>query len=598
MNINRSHWLMGLSAAVLLTAASSCVDNAYDLSDIDTTSRFNAKDLVIPMNIDQITLDQVLDLDDDSEVKTIVQNGKKIYAVQKDGTFKSDPIKVSAFTTTKPTINPITSTLDLVHLPGLPSVTIPEGTVLPEVEVTGYYDISCSPTSFRSDADNVDKSIKSIGYLGVETKISNEIKVVGFSADEMKNIKIEGLVVQYPKGLDATTNKGKYDKQTGKLAFSEALVPNAKGIITLEMTVKGIDPEVANIVFDASKHHFSFSDNINVTAGKVNLYMRSNTLPNQITFKVTPSIDPIKVKDFTGKIEYEVEEFNIAPIDINNIPDFLSQKGTKVTVVNPQLYLKMNNPLDGFIKDNAPMKISSGLVLTSEKNGKKVVNPLDNERFTTDVDVNTNNTFVFSPTKPAGTVDGFVNPQHVAFTKLSNVLDAAGEGIPTKISVDVSDPRIPETEVVKLQLGSTLPEVEGDYTFFAPLQLGDNSLIAYTDTLDGWSDDDLDKMTLTKVNVNFDCSTEVPFDIVLSVEAIDKSGNVIPGAKSNEAMVPAKSNGKNIDLTVNAVINKIDGMLIRAKVTNKGSNTVLTPEMKLDVKNFRAKASGYYEEEL
>ena len=63
-------------------------------------------------------------------------------------------------------------------------------------------------------------------------------------------------------------------------------------------------------------------------------------------------------------------------------------------------------------------------------------------------------------------------------------------------------------------------------------------------------------------------------------------------------MVPAKSNGKNIDLTVNAVINKIDGMLIRAKVTNKGSNTVLTPEMKLDVKNFRAKASGYYEEEL
>lgn len=192
---------MGLSAAVLLTAASSCVDNAYDLSDIDTTSRFNAKDLVIPMNIDQITLDQVLDLDDDSEVKTIVQNGKKIYAVQKDGTFKSDPIKVSAFTTTKPTINPITSTLDLVHLPGLPSVTIPEGTVLPEVEVTGYYDISCSPTSFRSDADNVDKSIKSIGYLGVETKISNEIKVVGFSADEMKNIKIEGLVVQYPKAL-------------------------------------------------------------------------------------------------------------------------------------------------------------------------------------------------------------------------------------------------------------------------------------------------------------------------------------------------------------------------------------------------------------
>ncbi len=587
---------MGLSAAVLLTAATSCVDNAYDLSDIDTTSRLNAKDLVVPMNIDQITLDQVLDLDDDSEVKEIEQDGKKIYAVQKEGTFSSDPIKVSAFTASKPSISPISSTLDLVKEAGLPQV--PDGVELPETTITGYYDIVCSPTSFESKANNVDESIKKIDYIGVETSIVNVVRVIGFNANQLKNIKIEGLVVNYPKGLDAVPDKGVYDKSTGKLSFSEPLVPNSSGIITINMQVKGIDAKVANVHFDAAKHTFSFGDEISVSAGKVNLYLSSNSMPNTITFNVSPSIDPIQVKTFTGQIEYAVEDFNINPIDISNIPDFLSQKGTKVSIANPQLYLKMNNPLEGYIKNNAPMKISSGLTLTSEKDGKKVTNSVDDGRFVTDTETNHNNTFVFAPAAPASPISGYQNPQHVTFSKLSDVLDVEGEGIPTTISVDVEEPRIPATDIVNLSLGTSLPKVTGDYTFYAPLQLNDNSLIVYTDTLDGWSDEDLDKMTLTKVNVTFDCSTEVPFDIVLSVVAIDKDGKAIPGATSNEATVPAKASGTKVDLTVNATINKIDGVMIKAKLTNKGSDTVLAPAMKLDVKNFKAKVSGYYEDEL
>ena len=591
---------MGLSAVALLAAATSCVDNAYDLSDIDTTSRVNAKDLVVPMNIDQITLDQVLDLDDDSEVKEIVQDGKKIYAVEKTGDFSSDPIKVAAFTASKPSISPIVSTLDLVRETGYSPSDVPSGVVIPEIEITGHYDITCSPTSFESKASDVDKSIKSIDYLGVNTTISNEIRVTGFSAAEMKNIKIEGLVVQYPKGLDAepAAGSGSYDKATGKLTFKNALVPNTQGIISISMKVNGIDPKVANITFDADKHVFTFSDKISVAEGKVNIYMKSSTLPNTITFKVTPTIAPIQVKEFTGKIDYDVEDFNINPIDISNIPDMLSQKGTKVSIANPQLYLKMNSPLEGYIKNNEPMKIASGLQLTSEKDGKKVTRSLDEKRFVTDVTTNTSNTFVFSPSAPASPIDGFQNAQHVKFTQLSNVLDVNGEGIPSKINVDVVDPSIPETDVVKLQLGSTLPKVVGNYTFYAPLQLNDNSLIIYTDTLDGWSDEDLDKMTLTNVNVTFDCTSEVPFEMALSVTAIDKAGKPMPNATSNEALVPAKTTGTKVDLSVNATINKIDGVLIKARLTNKGSDTVLSPVMKLDVKNFKAKVSGYYEDEF
>ena len=79
------YWLAGLSSVVLI-AATSCVDNDYDLSDIDTTARLQVKELVVPMNIEEAILDQVLDLDDDSEVKKIeLEDGSFIYAVKKDG---------------------------------------------------------------------------------------------------------------------------------------------------------------------------------------------------------------------------------------------------------------------------------------------------------------------------------------------------------------------------------------------------------------------------------------------------------------------------------------------------------------------------------
>ena len=105
--------LTGMSALSLL-ALSSCIDNAYDLSDIDTTARLQVKELTIPLNLDHITLDQVIDLDDDSEiVKETDALGNVFYAIKKEGTFKSDPIDVASFTTSKPSIKSSVTTLSL-----------------------------------------------------------------------------------------------------------------------------------------------------------------------------------------------------------------------------------------------------------------------------------------------------------------------------------------------------------------------------------------------------------------------------------------------------------------------------------------------------
>ena len=156
--------LTGMSALSLL-ALSSCMDDAYDLSDIDTTARLQVKELTVPLNLDHITLEQIINLDESSEiVKETDANGNLIYAIKKEGTFKSDPINVAQFTTSKPSINPSITTLYISEDFRLLPDYVPGG-------ITAYYPITSDRTEFSTQANNIDKSIKDISKVGVETQI-------------------------------------------------------------------------------------------------------------------------------------------------------------------------------------------------------------------------------------------------------------------------------------------------------------------------------------------------------------------------------------------------------------------------------------------
>lgn len=582
------YWLAGLSSVVLI-AATSCVDNDYDLSDIDTTARLQVKELVVPMNIEEAILDQVLDLDDDSEVKKIeLEDGSFIYAVKKDGSFNSDPIHISEFTASKPNITPIVSTLDLVDL-RTAAEYVPGG-------ITAYYDIKTDPTEIKSEASDIDKSIYTVKKLDVNTKIKTTLKVEGLSADVLKKMKIDDLKVKYPVGLIATTDNGSYDPKTGYLTFSKSLVPNYLGEISVTMTITALDASSPNIKFDGVAHTFKFEDDITVEQGRVNIYA-DETLPNTVTFRVTPDMEAIKVEKFTGSIVYDVGDIDIDPIDISNLPDLINQEGTSISIADPQLYLTLSNPLEEYIADGDVMNLGAGISLKSEREGASKVFALDESRFSTAQD-NTGYTYVLAPKSPQKPIEGYINPQWVKFSSLSNVLDLDGKGIPTKIYVDIADPRIDETNIESLKLGVDLPAVVGNYTFYAPLQLNDGSVIKYVDTIDDWSDEDLDKMTITKLNVDFVGSTEVPFELKLKVLPINKTGKPISGVTSNTVTIPAMSKGTPVNVTIEGEIKELDGIQIEANIVNKGSDTTLAPSMKLIIKDFKAKVSGYYEDEL
>ena len=100
--------LAGLGLCLALTA---CVDNDYDLSDVDTLVKIPVNNLTIPVHIEPIELDNIFNIDyNDPDNVVHVVNGE--YAVEKGGSFDSGDISVAPISFTSPTIAPSKTVID------------------------------------------------------------------------------------------------------------------------------------------------------------------------------------------------------------------------------------------------------------------------------------------------------------------------------------------------------------------------------------------------------------------------------------------------------------------------------------------------------
>ena len=99
----KHYYLIGSLPLMAMVSLTACVDDKYDLSDIDTTTEIKVKDLTLPVNIEEIKLGDIISVEDDSEFKEIIVGGQKVYAVNKSGEFNSNPIEIPTFTIEAPT---------------------------------------------------------------------------------------------------------------------------------------------------------------------------------------------------------------------------------------------------------------------------------------------------------------------------------------------------------------------------------------------------------------------------------------------------------------------------------------------------------------
>lgn len=582
----------------------SCIDNNYDLSDIDTTVKFQVKELTVPINLDTLTLDQVMDLDDDSEiVKDFDHNGKPIYAIKKDGSFNSDDISVAAFVIPQPMMNPVEATLPFSDklssdFPDL-SEAIPDF----EVVVGGYVIVpdELPGIPFSSTTENIDDAIHSIDDVGVTTTFTATFQTKGL-VNFAKNTSLVNLILQMPEGLFGSFEyKGKKYPidQNGVLDLTGVEIdPNSKGDFVFTFGIDFIDAKKANIEIYYDNHSLTFENEIKVLDGVIVLKnTAASSLPKEIGFVFQPELDDIYVNSFSGEFEYNIKDLNISPIDLSSLPDFLNQTGTKIRLEFPHIYLSIMNPLNkygiGFKSGLEMTAVNGEATWSTEPDGGQLI-----ELTATSQDSDGNylpNNILLVPDTLKHYYEGYTNLDVIGFSGLKDILAETGESIPRSIEVSLIDPKMPIQMVNGFHLGEDLDAVEGSYTFYAPLQLSDGSVIAYTDTIDGWNDEDVDAITISKVVLEFDATTDLPYEVILSIVPINAKAAEI--AKCEPITLKANAKDEPVQLIIDGEIKHLDGIKIKAKVTSQ-STDAMSPDMNLIVKNSKLTLTGYYEKEL
>lgn len=564
----------GLCACSLLL--SGCIDDNYDLSDIDTTSKFSFNDLTLPLNLDPVTLDNIIKIDDDSQIKIVNFNGQDIYAVSVTGEFSSDPIKVERFTSDLPVTSDSRSSFKLISDNDNLTYTI-DNVELQDINI---------------HARNISSSIQSLTEMTMKpTKL--DITLTATSQTGSMNMRFISLTIDFIKGLTLSNlpSNYSYDPRSGRLIISN--LDCTGNVALISVTATAINLTQAGMKFNAAAHEAILDTQVTIKDARIKASANPYHLET-IDFIMHTDINPFEATSISGELKYDLtgDELNINPVDLTDIPDFLSGEQTNILLTNPQIYIQMNNPMA-----STGLKVGSGLELVANRGSKHESYTLDPGQT-----MMMNNAygsgpynFVLSPQMPRTPLAEFNNHlQHVGFGSLADVL--SGKGLPQTIDIKLIDPGLPLQTVTNFELGKDYSNVKGRYEFFAPLALrgGENgTVIVYSKRQDGWSDDELDKLSITSLTIEALATSTIPLSAELRVIPLDNEGNRIPDITVTPATLAAQAVDAPLSITVEGDIRHLDGILIEA-VARPGSEQTLTPSQTITLKNLKAKATGSY----
>ena len=601
---SKKHLLL-LATAATMAFTTSCVDENYELADMDTTVGVSINDLTIPLNIESVTLDKIIDIEDNSRIQRKVVNGKEIYAFVEEGEFNSSRIEIPSFTAKSHGIAPIESTLDFqLATSGADAREASSRSAQPIC----IFPVKTNSTTSFSESGTADPAIISISKISTEGSYNMHISV-----NDPNLTKVVGKVyfnnfkLLMPKGMDAefslTYNGNKeditsrYTSTTGVLDISDMVigVTNYDMVLTAEIASINFDNAGGDISF--TNGEFSYEGEIKVLEGEIAIYAEDINInssladiPQTLAYKCTPTISDIKVTSVTGEIRYDIEDINIDPVKMNDLPDLLTQDGTNIVLANPQVYLELNNPMW-----NYGIKAEAQIGLTAKRNKGENKEALSGLIEITDE----NNFFCLAPNVNMPKEElhaGFESAKMIAFNGLSTIL--SGDGLPEEIDINVIKPEIPQQKVVDFKLeGQNLDAVHGKYIFFAPLALGEGSLVSYKDTLNEWYDETLEKLEISKVKINASVKSEVPANMEISIIPIGTNGKPINGVTASKVSIEATDSSQPVEFVIVGSIRNLDGIIIDAKLTNSNGEAI-SPDNNITLDNFKVTVSGKYIDEL
>lgn len=585
-------WLAA-PAALLLTG---CIDDNYDLSNIDTTSQFKINDLVLPLNLDPVVLDDIIEVKEGDKLNKVNINGKVFYAVEQTGDFNSDGVEVDGFTAEPDPLydkvavfKPQRTTDDLTRAGEVSDIYLLVDPVTEDVEYEAA-DIDGSIRTLRDIYfnDNLLKIEISTTELGdgIESALEN-VELEIFKGLEIKSITAGGI--SYEPSL--------YNKEFGTLPLENVPFTDNKTAIEIVATAINLDGfELSPFAYDPTTDSgkFDLTSQLNINNSQLKLTATPDELASleTVSYAVHYYVDPLVATSIKGKIAYNLEGtgLNIEPINLEDLPSFLSDPQTNLILSNPQVYLQLQNPVGAY-----GLGYQSSLLIQAIRD-----HSIDAQFPSTLIEVPGHTgtfNYLLAPYEkdvkdiPSDFAEDIVKLQ---YKDLGYLL--SGNGLPSALDVKIVDPIIPEKEVTSpFLLNTDIEGMEGKYMFLAPLSLKEGSQIVKS--IDGWWSENLEDLTIDVLKVSADASSTIPMDVIITGYAIDKDGNKIETASDFSVELPAGASAEPIVFLIEGTITDLDGIKLTV-LAGSDDDTPLAPDQVITLNNLKAQVSGTYTRKL
>ena len=590
-----SFLLWGTGFSLLLTG---CIDDKYDLSDIDTTSEFKINNLVLPVNLDPVTLDDIITVEEGDQLKKVTINGKTFYAVEQSGTFESDDIEVNRFAAEPSPLNANEVTFTLSSkAPANRNGRKADG------NFKEYFNLEKVYEPLEYEANDIDPSVRGLSYMYF-TNVDFILNIRALNPDNLSST-LENVGIILPKGLKITDVKANgytfnptdYRASEGLLTIKNInIVDNAADIV---ITANAIDlsyyPSAFRFNADKNVGEFNLDSEFSIKEG-CRLVMSGAaqqlaSLGDELKYSVNYGISRLEATSILGEIQYNLEGtgLNLDPISLDNLPEFLADDQTNLIITNPQIYLNLNNPVGQY-----GLSYQSSINISAFRTNSTEEFPLGTDIKVAGKEGSFNYMLASDPNAvediPAEYAGGL---NKISYNRLGYIL--SGQGLPNSLDLKLVNPMIPCQKLTEpFELGTKIPGMKGSYCFLAPLALDGDSRIVYTKTKDGWWSEDLADLTITELMLNATVSSTIPMSASLAVYPLDKDGHRIQGLEIIPVEIQANEPGKNLTFLIKGEIRNLDGVFITATVYPDGSKETLTPTQTITLENIKVTVSGNY----
>lgn len=569
--INKSRIVACMLAAGFLVIGSGCTDSDFDLSNIDQTIGIGGDGLQLPTNsTENIVLDDLLDLNN-SDFISIAENGDYMFSKQ------SDDVKPS-----HPSIDEVLVKEAKVN--NNFKIEIPESSLMQTRRKSAGHTKLSKTASVKGEASefkyrgNVPYEIREL----ISAKTASEINIDVNVTAELKKVipTFKTMTVTIPSYLKLNIGKcspsqPEYDAEKGTITFRN-ISSSAKINIKANISCLDFSTPPPTVVFTPGvlgadgSIDFDGAVFLGITFDEVN--KEGNSLQN-LYMSAKMTMGSIKITEATGKFKPKLDLDDLGNVNINNVPDFLTDNDVTINLYNPVIELTATSDID-------VAGVATATLIAENERGNEMA-----KVEIRGLNIKPNGTTRLCICKHKEGIDETKYDQVKVVSNLSDIVKKIPHRINCKAEVDADDRR---RGTVKLGKKYT---IDADVYMKAPLAFDEGAQIVYTDTIDGWNED-IDKFSFAEgayIEMTTEVENKMPAYLNVSAYAIDVNGKEIPqhhirvdvsnSVKASEDGEKAVVTPVTINLRENekGALKTVDGIVFRvtAAAGDKDAQTIV-----------------------